>query len=141
MQKNNPQRRASREGNQIEIHVIFTAKDRPLLAHSTIKKEQLTMRTNEELKNQAEEIFQRIEAMGNYTAVIRAMENSIYEVGCLFSAIDQTNPKAEELIQHVTDLTSLTAILRAGYESGIQSLSDKADQLNIDMLNLRESRS
>lgn len=99
------------------------------------------MRTNEELKNQAEEIFQGIGAMGNYTALIRAMENSIYEVGCLFGAIDQTNPKAEELMQHVTDLTSLTAILRAGYENGIQSLSDKADQLNIDMLNLRESQS
>ena len=99
------------------------------------------MRTNEELKNQAEEIFRGIEAMTNYTAVIRAMENSIYEVGCLYDAIDHKNPKAEELMQHVTDLTSLTAILRAGYESGIQSLSDKADQLNIDMLNAREARS
>lgn len=87
--------------------------------------------TNKELKTQANEIFQQVQSLGNYAAIIRSIDNSLYEVSCSYDVIDDAHPKAEKLKQHIGDLISLSAILLSRYENDIENLSDIADGLSI----------
>ena len=40
------------------------------------------MKTNKELKKQAEELFQSVRAIERYTSLIKAIDDNIYELAC-----------------------------------------------------------
>ena len=86
--------------------------------------------TNKELKIQANEIFQQVQSLGNYAAIIRSMDNSIFELASSYDVIDDNHPEAEKFKQHIGDLISLSAILLSRYENDIENLSDIADGLS-----------
>lgn len=94
--------------------------------------------TNKELQIQATEIFDQVQSLRNYAAIIRSMDNTLYEVACMGGVIDDSNPKAEKLNQHIGDLISLSAILLSRYESDIENLSDVADGLSASLLDVLE---
>lgn len=94
--------------------------------------------TNNELKTQSAEIFDQVQSLRNYAAIIRSMDNTLFEVACMQGVIDSSNPKAEKLNQHIGDLISLSAILLSRYESDIENLSDIADGLSASLLEALE---
>lgn len=105
--------------------------------------EKLSINTAEELKKQAEEIFQEAQKLENAVSLVRAavslvraMDNLLYEVGCLYSAIDDTHAQAPLLKQHVADLISLSAILLPKFQEEVQGIYEKADRLSINALGI-----
>lgn len=98
--------------------------------------EKLSINTAEELKKQAEEIFQEAQKLENAVSLVRAMDNLLYEVGCLYSAIDDTHSQAPLLKQHVADLISLSAILLPKFQEEVQGIYEKADRLSRNALGI-----
>lgn len=96
------------------------------------------MDTNQELKMQAEKIFQGIRGIERYTSIIRALDNGLYELGCNQGAIDLDHPKAEFIKQTINDLTNLTEILLEGLGDHTERLGEMADRLNMDLLKREE---
>lgn len=90
--------------------------------------------TNKELQTQAAEIFGQVQSLGNYAAIIRSMDNALFEVACSYDVIDDSHPKAKKIKQHIGDLISLSAILLSKYENDIENLSDIADGLNLCLM-------
>lgn len=90
-------------------------------------------KTTIELKIQAAEIFQGVHEIERYTSLIRAMDNSIYELACSYDAINADHPKAVAMKQTISDLTSLNALLLEGFEKNSEQLIDMADRLSCDL--------
>lgn len=90
--------------------------------------------TNKELQTQSNEILDKVQSLGNYAAIIRSMDNALYEVSCSYDVIDDCHPNAKKLKQHIGDLISLSAILLSRYESDIENLTDVADGLNLCLM-------
>lgn len=94
--------------------------------------------TNKDLQTQATEIFDQVQSLRNYAAIMRSIDNTLSEVACMQDVIDDSNPKAEKLNQHIGDLISLSEILLSRYESDIENLSDVADGLSASLLDVLE---
>ena len=73
------------------------------------------MKTNKELKKQAEELFQSVRAIERYTSLIRSMDNNLYEISCYGDAINADHPKSETIKQAIEDLVNLNEILLEGF--------------------------
>ena len=91
-----------------------------------------------ELKKQADEIFQTAQKLANAVSLVRAMDNLLDEVGCLYSAIDDTSAQAPILKQHIEDLMSLNAILLPKFQTEIVGIYEQADKLSISALRIIE---
>ena len=89
---------------------------------------------NDTLWTNLNEIFQQVQSLGNYAAIIRSMDNSIFELASSYDVIDDNHPEAEKFKQHIGDLISLSAILLSRYENDIENLSDVADGLSASLL-------
>lgn len=88
------------------------------------------MKTNQELKKQAEELFQGIQAIGRYTSIIKAMDNEIYNLASSYDAINSAHPKAQEMKNTIEDLINLNALLLEGFREHSEKIEDMADELS-----------
>ena len=91
------------------------------------------MKTNKELKKQAEELFQSVRAIERYTSLIRSMDNNLYEISCYGDAINADHPKSETIKQAIEDLVNLNEILLEGYGKHADALEEMADALTMDL--------
>lgn len=94
--------------------------------------------TKKEMRERVGKIYEQAESLRHYVALIRSMDNALYEAGSLYDVIDDSNPRAVRLKQHISDLISLSNILLTGYETEVNALSENADILNISMPGLSE---
>lgn len=92
------------------------------------------MKTNQEMKLKAVEIFQGIQSLERYTSVIKAMDNEIYNLACSYDAIDEEHPKAQGMKNTIEDLVNLNALLLEGFSEKITSLEELADNLSIGLV-------
>ena len=91
-------------------------------------------KSNEQAKTQAEEIFQKSQALSQYAAIIRAMDNNIYDITCSYDVIDHSHSSADKFKKSIDDLISLNAILLTRYETDVESLVELADSLSGSLL-------
>ena len=91
------------------------------------------MKTNKELKKQAEELFQSVRAIERYTSLIRSMDNNLYEISCYGDAINADQPKSETIKQAIEDLVNLNEILLEGFGKHADALEEMADALTMDL--------
>lgn len=94
--------------------------------------------TKKEIEKQVECIYNNTEALGNNAALMRTIDNVLYEVACMQDVIDKENPKADQFKQCINDLRSLSAILLPKFEREVQAVSDNVDLLTRGMAGLLE---
>ena len=92
------------------------------------------MTDKQELRKQAEKIQDQSESLRHYAALIRSMDNTLFEVGCFFDVIDDSSPRGDLLRKHIGDLISLSTLLLKGYESEVNALTEDADRLSLSMM-------
>lgn len=91
------------------------------------------MKTNQELKKQAEELFQGVRKIERYISIIKAIDDNIYNLSTSYDAINATHPRAQKMKNTIEDLINLNALLLEGFEKQSESLEEMSDKLSRDL--------